>query len=119
MVEEWPETLPDRDAYAEWIAVLAANAETAAEGQAADAAVSGDLADTAAARLEYEAELEVDDKIDVLSDTQTPFDVLRYTDQTPDQFLLNRLSGDDQINDTALNLAHNALVKDVLAHVSP
>lgn len=117
MPDEFPEALSSKSAYTEWISLLAKNAIRAAQGQAADAEYTGDLADTPNSRYESEVELEVDDKIDVLTKSRTPFDVLRFSDQHPSEPIIDTISPAITTREAALQLAHDALVQDVLKEV--
>ena len=118
MSDEFPETLNNKSEYTNWISLLAENAIRAAQGQAADAEYTGDLADTPASRIEPEVELEVDDKIDALASARTPFDVLMLTEQQPSEHVLKALSPEIPTREAALQLAHDALVQDVFEEVS-
>lgn len=117
MTDEFPETLNDDSEYTAWITLLAENAIRAAQGQASDAEHTGDLANTPESRIESEVELEVDDKIDALASTRTPFDILMLSEQYPSEAILSTLSPNIPTREAAFQLAHDALVQDVLEEV--
>lgn len=117
MAEEFPNTLDTRCAFECWVSVLATNSVRAARGLAADAENTGDLADTLESRIESEVELEVDDKLDVLAEERAPFDVLRLTERSPSEAILDTIHPEMSTREAALQLAHDALVQDVLAEV--
>ena len=114
MTDEFPELLSEQSEYVEWVSLLAKNAIRAAEGQAADAEHTGDLANVPESRFHSEVELEVDDKIDVLASNRTPFDVLRFSEQNPSEDILKTLTPQISTREAALQLAHDALIQDVL-----
>ena len=114
MTEEFPQSFDSVEHYRDWVALLATNAIRSANGQAADANYTGDLAPSIESRLEYDIELEVDDKLDVLAETQTPFDVLRLTNRSPTELAFNQLPMNKTTTETALYFAHDALIQDVL-----
>lgn len=114
MPDEFPDSIDDPSGYSAWVSNLADNAIRSATGQAKDAEYTGDLADTPESRIESEVELEVDDKINVLAENRTPFDVLRFSDQNPTEPILDTLSTDKSVKETALQLAFDALFQDVM-----
>ncbi|MGN8216689.1 hypothetical protein [Halococcus salifodinae] len=118
MVDEFPDSLKDDSEYAAWVSRLAENAIRSASGQAADADHTGDLADTPESRIESETELEIDDKIETLKLKRTPYDVLRFSEQTPSKRILETITEDTPVQMAATQLAHSALMQDVLAEAS-
>lgn len=115
MPDEFPDSLDEPSEYLTWVSNLADNAVRSATGQAKDADYTGDLANTPESRIESEVELEIDDKIDVLAGTRTPFDVLRFSEQNPTEHILDTLTPDRSVRESALQLAFDALYQDVMA----
>ena len=114
MIDQFVSSIDTKAGYGDWISVLADNAIRSASGQAADAEFTGDLATSECDRLEYEIELEVDDKLDVLSETRTPFDVLRFTNRSPRELAFTQLPRNKTTTEIALYFAHDALQQDLL-----
>lgn len=114
MPDEFPDSLDNPSEYSAWVSSLADNAIRSATGQAKDAEYTGDLADTPESRIESEIELEIDDKIDVLAEKRTPFDVLRLSNRHPSELILDTISTDKSVKENALQLAFDALFQDVM-----
>ena len=113
MTEEWPDALNTKAEYEEWIEILANNVSDNAIGNAVDAAETGDNADTPESRLEYEAELEVDDKIAFAADRSPRlfYDIVRLSKnhlRYPES-----LSWDDEPQRLIENISFDVLQQDV------
>ncbi len=113
MTEEWPDSLETEADYEEWLELLANNVVNSAVGNAADATETGDNADTPESRVEYEAELEVDDKIAFAVDRSPRlfYDIVRLSEnhlRYPES-----LSWDDDPQRLIENISFDILQQDV------
>lgn len=112
MVNKYPESIDSPAEYSDWVARLADSVIDSLETENSEP-----LSELSKTRIESAVEQEVDEKIDSLCESQTPKDILRFSEKLPGDLIQGRMRTAANIDEEADEMARFALRKSIVEEV--
>lgn len=110
MVDEYPEKIDTEGEYSDWVSLLAENVVETLES-------SGPLSDSTDSRIESAVRKEAHEKIDQLSNSHNPKDILRLSSTFQGTFIQGRMRDAEDTDKEAAEMARTALSESILEEV--